>query len=298
MEKLLQQKKYVAVCEHIIRYGSFVQDFIKFSLMIVNGCLLPYTMHIHNQMQILNVPTGLMTYTILLNAYCLAGSVRRAQDNYEAVKLVGACRYHVIPYNRIIKASVEATMWQFAREEMVSDGIRPNVVTWSSLISDFAKADLAECAIHTVDKMLLLGFEPLWRRYHTSNAYNPVHDVASSYRIGAATNVHVRLALGYKSVLISDADMNFKTTKAMRLIPTAVAVQDGLCTDGLIQGYTIFMAVVDGCYKALKFEDGKGVFRKMQIIGISSNVFSYTVFIHGLCQGKQLKDGIEFCIDM
>ncbi|XP_068655318.1 pentatricopeptide repeat-containing protein At5g02860-like [Aristolochia californica] len=163
MEKLLQETKYVAVCEHIIGYGSFMQDFINFCLMFVNGRLLPYTMHIHNQMQILNVPTDFLTYTILFIAYCLAGSVRRAQDIYEAIKLVGSCRYNFIPYSRIIKVSVEATMWHFAREiqaETVSKGVRPSVVTWSSLLSDFATADLEECAIHTVDKMLLLGYEP------------------------------------------------------------------------------------------------------------------------------------------
>ncbi|XP_068639337.1 pyrophosphate-energized vacuolar membrane proton pump-like [Aristolochia californica] len=169
MEKILRQKKYVVICENIIRYGSFVQDFIKLILMNVNRRRLPYTMHIYNQMQILHVLADLVTYTILLNAYCLAGSVLRAQDKYEEVKLVGACRLHVIPYSTIIKVSVEATMWQLAREiqeETVSDGVHPN--------------------------------------YYTSNAYNPVHDVTSSYRTGAATNVNVRLALGYKFVIISN----------------------------------------------------------------------------------------------
>ncbi|XP_068649030.1 pyrophosphate-energized vacuolar membrane proton pump-like [Aristolochia californica] len=174
--------------------------------MNVNGRRLPYTLHIYNQMQILHVPTDLVTYTILLNAYCLAGSVVRAQDDYEEVKLVGACRLHVIPYSTIIKVSVEATMWQLARkiqEEMVSDGVCPNVVTWSSSISEFAKADLEEWAIHTIDEMLLFGYESSLKRYYTSNAYNPVHDDASSYRTGAATTVNVRLALGYKSIIIS-----------------------------------------------------------------------------------------------
>ncbi|XP_068657901.1 pentatricopeptide repeat-containing protein At4g38150-like [Aristolochia californica] len=208
-------------------------------------------------------------------------------------------------------------MWHFAREILaaeVLDGVHPIAVTWSSLLSEFATADIEECAIHTVDKMLLLGYEPSWDWYNTSTTYNTVHHVASSSRTGAATNVHVRLALGYKSVIISDADMNFRTTKAMGLLPNAIAVLHGLYTDRLIQGaltlfglisnkctipaVVIYMAVVDGCYNALKFEDGQGVFWQMQTIGISSNACSYTVFVHGLCQGQQLKDGIDFGIDM
>ncbi|KAF9626640.1 hypothetical protein IFM89_037621 [Coptis chinensis] len=38
--------------------------------------------------------------------------------------------------------------------------------------------------------------------YSTSNAYSPVLDVADSCRTGAATNVILGLALGYKAVII------------------------------------------------------------------------------------------------
>ncbi|XP_068636089.1 pentatricopeptide repeat-containing protein At5g02830, chloroplastic-like [Aristolochia californica] len=200
-------------------------------------------------MQILNDLAAFLTYTILLIAYCLAGRVRRTQYMYEAVKLVGACRYHVLAYSNIIKVSVVAKMSHFEwdiQEETISAGVRPTAVTWSSLVSDCATEDLEECAIHPVDKVILLGYEPPWNRYNTSTAYNPVHDVASSYGTGAATNVHVRLALGYTSVIILDADMYFRTLQAMGLLPNVVTVLEGLCTDG--------------CCTALQFADGQGVF--------------------------------------
>ncbi|XP_068638461.1 pentatricopeptide repeat-containing protein At4g38150-like [Aristolochia californica] len=109
-----------------------------------------------------------------------------------------------------------------------------------------------------------------------------------------------------------DADENFRKMKEMGLIPNAIAVLDGLCKDGLIQEamklfglmrekgtipeIVIYMAVVEGFYKVLKIEEG--VLRKMQNNGISPNDFSYTVLVQGLCKGKQLEDGIEFCIKM
>ncbi|XP_068636096.1 pyrophosphate-energized vacuolar membrane proton pump-like [Aristolochia californica] len=127
-------------------------------------------MHIYKQMPIVHVPVDLVTYTILLNAYCLAGSVVRAQDIYEEVRhmaAVGACKMHAITYITIIKVFVDATLWQLAwkiKEETVSDGVLPNVVTRSSLINAIAKADLEECAIHTADKMLLSGYDPSFKR--------------------------------------------------------------------------------------------------------------------------------------
>ncbi|XP_068650508.1 pyrophosphate-energized vacuolar membrane proton pump-like [Aristolochia californica] len=47
---------------------------------------------------------------------------------------------------------------------MVSDGVSPNVVTWSSLISAFAQVDLVQHAIHTFDEVLLSGYEPSLKR--------------------------------------------------------------------------------------------------------------------------------------
>jgi H(+)-translocating pyrophosphatase len=46
---------------------------------------------------------------------------------------------------------------------------------------------------------LIIGFVT---EYFTSNAYQPVQDVADSCRTGAATNIIFGLALGYKSVII------------------------------------------------------------------------------------------------
>ena len=38
--------------------------------------------------------------------------------------------------------------------------------------------------------------------YYTSNAHRPVRDVADACRTGAATNVIIGLALGYRSVVL------------------------------------------------------------------------------------------------
>ncbi|KAF9606914.1 hypothetical protein IFM89_029513 [Coptis chinensis] len=71
---------------------------------------------------------------------------------------------------------------------MTREGKSSNVVTYNSIV------DAIGLWVTTV-----IGFVI---EYSTSNAYSPVLDVANSCRTGAATNVILGLAVGYKSVII------------------------------------------------------------------------------------------------
>ncbi|OMO72114.1 hypothetical protein CCACVL1_17937 [Corchorus capsularis] len=111
-----------------------------------------------------------------------------------------------------------------------------------------------------------------------------------------------------------DADEIFRKMKETGLIPSAVAMLDGLCKDGLIQDamklfgvmrekgtipdVVIYTAVVDAYCKAHKLDEAKRIFRKMQSKGVTPNAFSYTVLIQGLCRCNHLDDAIEFCLEM
>lgn len=117
-----------------------------------------------------------------------------------------------------------------------------------------------------------------------------------------------------KEPLPADADVIFKQMKEGGLIPSAVAMLDGLCKDGLVQEamnlfslmrekgtipeVVIYTAVVEGFCKAFKFDDAKRIFRKMQSKGITPNAFSYNVLIQGLCKGRSWDDAAEFCTEM
>ncbi|KAF9615682.1 hypothetical protein IFM89_026064, partial [Coptis chinensis] len=71
---------------------------------------------------------------------------------------------------------------------MTREGKSSNVVTYNSIV------DAIGLWVTSV-----IGFVI---EYSTSNAYSPVLDVADSCRTGAATNVILGLAVGYKSVII------------------------------------------------------------------------------------------------
>lgn len=57
----------------------------------------------------------------------------------------------------------DAKLWQMAlkvKEDMLSAGVTPNTITWSSLISACAHAGLVEKAVQLFEEMLLAGCEP------------------------------------------------------------------------------------------------------------------------------------------
>lgn len=57
----------------------------------------------------------------------------------------------------------DAKLWQMAlkvKEDMLSAGVTPNTITWSSLINACANAGVVEKAIQLFEEMLLAGCEP------------------------------------------------------------------------------------------------------------------------------------------
>ncbi|GJX56348.1 pentatricopeptide repeat-containing protein [Tanacetum coccineum] len=111
-----------------------------------------------------------------------------------------------------------------------------------------------------------------------------------------------------------DADEIFRKMKETGLIPNAVSMLHGLCSDGLVHDamklfgemrergsipeVVIFTAVVEGFCKSGKLDEAVRIFRKMEKNGIVPNAFSYGVIVQGLCKGGRLDDAFEFCLEM
>ncbi|KVH90496.1 Pentatricopeptide repeat-containing protein [Cynara cardunculus var. scolymus] len=111
-----------------------------------------------------------------------------------------------------------------------------------------------------------------------------------------------------------DADEIFRKMKETGLIPNAVAMLHGLCSDGLVQEamklfglmrergsipeVVVYTAVVEGFCKSQKPDEAMRIFKKMQNNGIVPNAFSYGVLVQGLYKGKRLDEALEFCVEM
>ncbi|GJY74657.1 pentatricopeptide repeat-containing protein [Tanacetum coccineum] len=111
-----------------------------------------------------------------------------------------------------------------------------------------------------------------------------------------------------------DADEIFRKMKETGLIPNAVSMLHGLCSDGLVHDamklfgemrergsipeVVIYTAVVEGFCKSGKLDEAVRIFRKMEKNGIVPNAFSYGVIVQGLCKGGRLDDAFEFCLEM
>lgn len=65
--------------------------------------------------------------------------------------------------NQLFQILADAKLWQMAlkvKEDMLSAGVTPNTITWSSLISACANAGLVEKAVQLFEEMLLAGCKP------------------------------------------------------------------------------------------------------------------------------------------
>lgn len=107
------------------------------------------------------------TYTLLIDAACKAGEPEKAFEAFSHMKQSGI-DVEVSTLNRLLHAaglnakqdatSVEATLELY--EAMKKADIKPDVITYGSLISTCAKAHDATTAINVYDEMRASGVEP------------------------------------------------------------------------------------------------------------------------------------------
>ncbi|KAJ9555464.1 hypothetical protein OSB04_010078 [Centaurea solstitialis] len=99
-----------------------------------------------------------------------------------------------------------------------------------------------------------------------------------------------------------DADEIFRKMKETGLIPNAVSMLHGLCSDGLVQeamklfglmrergsipDVVVYTAVVEGFCKSHKPDEAMRIFKKMQGNGIVPNAYSYGALGSRLYKGK------------
>ncbi|KAI4341798.1 hypothetical protein MLD38_026479 [Melastoma candidum] len=154
------------IFKDLLKKGVIPNVYVLNSLMNVNARDLDYFKKIYKKMQSIGVCPDFAAYNVLLKACCLAGRVDMAQEIYAEVKELQSARklmLDVFTYCTVVKVLSDAKSWNLAlkvKDDMLSAGITPNMVTWSSLINACANAGLVDHAIQLFEEMLLSGCEP------------------------------------------------------------------------------------------------------------------------------------------
>ena len=171
------------------------------------------------------------------------------------------------------------------KEDMLSAGITPNTVTWSSLISACASAGLAEKAIQLFDEMLLAGCEPnsqccnallhacveacqydrAFRLFRSWKESGFCKSFGEDYNANKYSNTGVKLAHGNSSNNMSNCTAKSHNLKFPRRVPFTPTTAT----------YNILMkACGTDYYRA------KAVMDEMNIVGLSPNYISWSTLIH------------------
>lgn len=83
------------------------------------------------------------TYTALLSAYSRSGLFRKAFAILEQMKVIPDCHPDVHTYSILIKSCLQVFTFdkvQFLLSDMAQQGIKPNTVTYNTLIDAYGKA--------------------------------------------------------------------------------------------------------------------------------------------------------------
>uniref|UniRef100_A0A2N9GUD4 H(+)-exporting diphosphatase n=1 Tax=Fagus sylvatica TaxID=28930 RepID=A0A2N9GUD4_FAGSY len=149
------------------------------------------------------------TFNILVDTLCKEGMLTEAKEVFE-VMIQKGIEPNVVTYSSLIDGycmqnKIDDAVKEFdmmverrtARElfySLPTKGLQPTVPTYNIMIKGLCQEGLIDEASELLEKMDENGCSP--------NDRTPVQDVADSCRTGAATNLILGLALGYKSVII------------------------------------------------------------------------------------------------
>uniref|UniRef100_A0A2N9GIN2 H(+)-exporting diphosphatase n=1 Tax=Fagus sylvatica TaxID=28930 RepID=A0A2N9GIN2_FAGSY len=147
-------------------------------------------MHLFHEMSNKGMIPNVVTYNTLIGGFCRVGRPQAALEFFDKMRASW-------PTSRSPDLCHLVRWLMTARElfySLPTKGLQPTVPTYNIMIKGLCQEGLIDEASELLEKMDENGCSP--------NDRTPVQDVADSCRTGAATNLILGLALGYKSVII------------------------------------------------------------------------------------------------
>ena len=88
-------------------------------------------------------PINVESYTALLSAYSRSGYLNEAFYILEEMKNTSDCQPDVFTYSILIKSCLQVYAFdkvQYLLSDMTSQGVKPNTITYNTLIDSYGKA--------------------------------------------------------------------------------------------------------------------------------------------------------------
>ncbi|MED6213314.1 hypothetical protein PIB30_091934, partial [Stylosanthes scabra] len=153
-------------------------------------------------------------------------------------------------------------------------GVKPDVVTYTSLMDGVNQVDKATC---TFNKMAQRGVAPNVQSYNIM-----VNGLCKIIMVDQALNLLEEMH--HKNLMACDG-----LCKSRR-ISCALELLEKMHDRGQPANLITYNSLLDGMFKNQELDKALVLFNKMIDIGIELNIYTSTILIDGLCKGGRLMD--------
>nr|AYM00921.1 pentatricopeptide repeat protein [Salvia miltiorrhiza] len=259
------------ITPNVVTYNSMIQGLWTRE---TGGCKV-----LVNEMSNSNISLNVITFSILIDAYCKERKMEEAEDLLEIMKQRNVCPT-VVTYNTLIDGyCLRGKLTKHkVLDSMVDKGLKPNIVTYNCLLNGYCrKGRIDEAWLHFLE-VPCKGLE------HDTITYTTmIHGLFSKRRFSE----------GWKL---------FKDMEARRVCPdiyTYSTLLDGLCMNGetdealsflhMIEGKGVtpdrvtYGVVINGLCKNGKLDVARDLFNQLPSRGVLPNARMYNNIIGALC---------------
>lgn len=189
----------------------------------------------------------------------------------------------------------DVKMWQMAlniKQDMLSAGVSPNTVAWSSLINACAHAGLVEQAIQLFEEMLLAGCEPNTQCFNIIlNACVEACQYDRAFRFFHSWKGNKMLESfgeGYNSNIVQGHMHNITTMPNGISNPHILSFAERFPFTPTTTTYNILLKACGTDYY-----HAKALIEEMKTVGLSPNQISWSILIHICAASANVEGAIE-----
>ncbi|KAL8061067.1 hypothetical protein ABFX02_02G064300 [Erythranthe guttata] len=279
---------------HILRLKSFCPDTCSFNIVMRGLCRaskVDKAFEFFDVMRSFSCSPDLVTYNTLINGLCRVGNVDRAEDLLREIKAQSEFSADVVTYTSVISGycklgKTDAAAFLF--EEMINNGIRPNLFTFNAIIDGFGKKGEVASASKMYARMIATGFRP--------DVVTFTSLIDGHCRCGdLGQGIHLLNEMNEKrvspnvftfSVLISALCKENRLNEARDLLNQLKWRED------IVPPPFVYNPLIDGYCKAGNVDEANAIVAEMEAKGCVHDKMTFTILILGHCMKGRMFEAI------